>query len=94
MTTIEDVEASLNNLQRVVEVACRERDALRMALEESVRLQSHYAGLLNAYDGGHRIEFADAADWLRRLAMTREERSADAARRAGVDSHLPDEPTP
>jgi len=40
----------------------------RAALEESVKLQSHYAGLLNAYDGGKRMQFKDAREWMRRLA--------------------------
>jgi len=37
------------------------------ALEESVKLQSHYAGILNDYDGGKRLQFADAQAWLDRL---------------------------
>lgn len=37
------------------------------ALEESVKLQSHYAVLLNMYDGGERHEFASAAEWIDRL---------------------------
>ena len=41
---------------------------LRHALEESVKLQSHYAKLLNIYDGGIRKEFANAQVWLDRLA--------------------------
>jgi hypothetical protein len=40
---------------------------LTQALEESVKLQSHYATLLNDYDGGHRLTFASADEWLRRL---------------------------
>jgi len=43
------------------------RDRLRAALEALVRLQAHYAGLLNQYDGGQRTEFASADDWLSRL---------------------------
>lgn len=39
----------------------------REALEESVKLQSHYAMLLNMYDGGTRIEFKSADEWLARL---------------------------
>jgi hypothetical protein len=39
------------------------------ALERSVRLQSHYAVLLNMHDGGKRILFDDAAAWLKRLAV-------------------------
>ena len=41
---------------------------IQRALDESVKLQSHYAGLLNQYDGGHRLQFANADEWIRRLA--------------------------
>ena len=41
---------------------------LRHALAESVKLQSHYATLLNAYDGGKRMQFADADAWMARLS--------------------------
>lgn len=37
------------------------------ALDESLKLQSHYAILLNQYDGGSRMTFADAGAWLARL---------------------------
>lgn len=40
--------------------------ALESALEESVKLQSHYAELLNMYDGGKRMTFT-ATSWLARL---------------------------
>lgn len=40
---------------------------LRDALDKSVRLQSHYAELLNSYDGGNRIIFTDTESWLERL---------------------------
>jgi hypothetical protein len=42
-------------------------NGLRDALEESVKLQSHYAVLLNAYDGGLRLAFESADDWIARL---------------------------
>lgn len=42
-------------------------DELKKALEESVRLQSHYAGLLNMYDNGERREFENAQAWIDRL---------------------------
>lgn len=45
-----------------------ELSQLRAALDESVKLQSHYAGLLNAHDGGKRMEFADREAWMERLA--------------------------
>jgi hypothetical protein len=45
-----------------------ETERLRVALEESVKLQSHYASLLNQYDGGQRMTFASADEWLARVA--------------------------
>lgn len=45
----------------------RALDEMRSALEQSVRLQSHYARLLNDYDGGERMQFRNAGEWLRRL---------------------------
>jgi len=54
-------------------VAARKAAAVRLAaleeaLEESVRLQSHQARLLNQYDGGERRQFADREEWIARLA--------------------------
>jgi hypothetical protein len=40
---------------------------LREALAESLKLQSHYAELLNIYDGGGRMQFATIEAWLERL---------------------------
>lgn len=40
---------------------------LRKALEESIKLQSHYASLLNQYDGGARLTFRSAQEWMNRL---------------------------
>lgn len=42
-------------------------ERLRAALDRSVRLQSHYAELLNIYDGGQRMQFASAEEWMKRL---------------------------
>jgi hypothetical protein len=48
--------------------ACRRCvEGLRTALEESVKLQSLYAELLNGYDGGKRKQFANSDAWLKRL---------------------------
>lgn len=44
---------------------------LKTALEESVKLQSHYAGLLNQYDQGRRMEFPTADAWVARLFETK-----------------------
>lgn len=40
---------------------------LRYALDKSVRLQAHYATLLNQWDGGNRRIFAGSYEWLKRL---------------------------
>ncbi len=53
--------------QGVISLQC-EHARLRTALEQSVRLQSHYAFLLNLHDGGERLQFENADAWLRRLA--------------------------
>lgn len=42
-------------------------DRIANALAESVKLQSHYAGLLNTYDGGRRQVFSTVDEWLARL---------------------------
>jgi hypothetical protein len=57
-------------------------DELRNALEESVKLQSFYAKLLNQYDGGLRLKFANADEWISRLRACRAGNgAADAAAR-------------
>lgn len=43
-------------------------EGLRNALSESVKLQSHYAELLNNYDGGERMTFKNIDEWLTNLA--------------------------
>lgn len=49
--------------------ASKEYVRLRDALEQSVKLQSHYAMLLNGWDGGERSQFANADEWIARLAL-------------------------
>ncbi len=44
-------------------------DQLRYALAESLKMQSHYAALLNMHDGGKRIGFDTVEAWLARLAV-------------------------
>jgi hypothetical protein len=43
---------------------------LQIALRESLILQSHYAALLNQFDGGNRRGFADPEAWMKRLKET------------------------
>jgi hypothetical protein len=40
---------------------------LMVALTESVKLQSHYAELLNMHDGGARMQFSGPEEWIERL---------------------------
>lgn len=40
---------------------------LEIALAESLKLQSHYAVLLNGHDGGERQTFDSVDDWICRL---------------------------
>jgi hypothetical protein len=40
---------------------------LMLALIESIKLQSHYAAILNGYDGGERLQFSCVAAWIERL---------------------------
>ena len=47
--------------------ACDGYISVLQALEASVMLQSHYAGLLNQYDGGERKQFKNAQEWILRL---------------------------
>lgn len=42
-------------------------DEVWYALQESVKLQAHYAELLNMHDGGHRLIFLTPEEWLARL---------------------------
>ncbi len=55
-----------------VECLQEEIDEVLKALDDSVKLQSHYARLLNIYDDGRRLTFKDAAEWLERLRYCRE----------------------
>lgn len=45
------------------------------ALKESVKLQSHYAKLLNMYDGGERMPFENAEVWIARIQVCEQERT-------------------
>ncbi len=42
-------------------------DRMTHGLDELVKLQAHYAKLLNEFDGGERIAFTSADEWLKRL---------------------------
>jgi len=42
-------------------------DELRTALDALIKLQAHYAKLLNLHDGGRRHAFTSTEEWLERL---------------------------
>jgi hypothetical protein len=57
-------------------IALQNRIALlEHALDELVKLQAHYASLLNQYDGGERMQFASRHAWLDRLEHLRSQES-------------------
>lgn len=55
--TIDDLLATLS-------AEIDDLQAARRALDESVKLQSHYAELLNYYDEGKRLTFASSDEWM------------------------------
>jgi hypothetical protein len=65
--------SQIEAMAKQLDVAHDEIAKLRAALEESVKLQSHYAMLLNVYDSGKRMQFDNADAWLIRLAALADE---------------------
>lgn len=51
---------------------------LSIGLRESVKLQTHYAKLLNGYDGGQRMAFDTHDEWLERLRTLRADKLSGA----------------
>ncbi len=80
------MESELIRERKIGELARRVR-LLESALAESVKLQSHYAMLLNAYDGGKRLQFTGPTAWMARLEelnhLPTSAPNAGAAPRAG-----------
>ncbi len=56
-------DASGLDAEWIEELQNEARD-LRHALEQSVRTQAQYAGLLNSIDGGRRLQYATADEWM------------------------------
>ena len=50
---------------------------IEIALDESLKLQAHYAKLLNMWDGGNRMIFKDRQSWIDRLKATGTIRNED-----------------
>ena len=60
-------EKEIERLDNEVRKLQNSKSKLMMVLRESVLLQSHYAQLLNDYDGGQRMSFDTAEAWIKRL---------------------------
>ena len=74
--TLSHAVACLNHLKAELARDNGEKTEVYLALEASLKLQSHYAKLLNMHDGGKRRGFASVDAWLNRLreiAQTRSE---------------------
>lgn len=65
-----DPESIASHLIRIVVQVRDENASIRTALDASVSLQSHYAMLLNGWDGGERMQFASSDDWINRIKET------------------------
>lgn len=71
---IAELSAKNQQLKEQLAEARQERDELRSALEESVKLQAHYAVLLNMHDGGSRMPFDTVEAWMDRLREIKRKR--------------------
>ena len=78
-TELEELGRELRAEREAHESGVREIERLREALEHSVRVQSHYAWLLNMCDGGQRMRFDDADTWLNRLKELKEKKARETA---------------
>jgi hypothetical protein len=72
----------IERLQTELAALREENQKLREALDESVKLQSHYAVLLNEYDGGKRQHFVNSGAWIRRLDELKARAAAERRREA------------
>lgn len=59
-------------LQNGLDKAAGDNLELVRVLNESVKLQSHYAELLNQYDGGKRLTFKSGLEWWQRCIAVEE----------------------
>ena len=50
------------------------KEELEKALYESLKLQSHYAELLNMYDNGRRMQFDTVEKWIDRLRFIKQDK--------------------
>lgn len=72
----DDIEARalLIEAARHIDALTSDLEAARGALEQSVKFQSHYAAILNDWDGGKRMVFANADAWMDRLRALKDQK--------------------
>jgi hypothetical protein len=63
----EDRAPKAERMWSAVLATLQQHERAMAALRESVKLQSHYADLLNMYDEGRRRTFVSAEEWIERL---------------------------
>lgn len=66
---VEDLSEAIEEKDELSKTV-QELRQLQIALAESVKLQAHYASLLNMWDGGQRMIFPDSSAWIARLKET------------------------
>ena len=67
---LNEVIEKVNLITEVMNKGVEEMNQIKLlesALWESLKLQSHYAKLLNQYDGGSRMTFNSVHKWITRL---------------------------
>jgi hypothetical protein len=67
---LNEVIEKVNLMMEVMNKGVEEMNQIKLlesALWESLKLQSHYAKLLNQYDGGSRMTFNSVHKWITRL---------------------------
>lgn len=65
-------KAGFNHEAAAIRYAVVEAERIRGALDKSIKIQSHYAKLLNGYDGGKRMTFSNSQKWIERLEKIKE----------------------
>lgn len=68
---VDDARRTVSTLVFALDAEHNRAESLERALEESLQLQAHYAGLLNQHDGGQRRAFPTVEAWLQRLTEMR-----------------------
>ena len=69
---IEILTNEVKQLRAMLSAAINTIGKLKTALDISIKFQNHYANILNMYDGGERLTFANIYDFIARLKINEE----------------------